>query len=74
MSRGDAGTTNPALLDRLGDWRDHEAWVDFVTRYDPVIRSAASRYRLDDETTEELCQRVWIDLRGECGRSGTTRA
>ena len=60
MIRGDAGTTDPTLLNRLGDWRDHEAWVDFVTRYDPVIRSASSRYRLDAETTEELCQRVWI--------------
>jgi RNA polymerase sigma factor (sigma-70 family) len=58
----DAGTTNPTLLNRLGDWRDHEAWVDFVTRYDPVIRSSCRRYRLDAETTEELCQRVWIDL------------
>ena len=62
MIRCDAGTTNPTLLNRLGDWRDHEAWVDFVARYDPVIRSASSRYRLDAETTEELCQRVWIDL------------
>src|SRR5208337_3264625 len=58
----DAGTTNPTLLNRLGDWRDHEAWVDFVIRYDPVIRSTSRRYRLDAESTEELCQRVWIDL------------
>jgi RNA polymerase sigma factor (sigma-70 family) len=62
MVRYDAGTTNPTLLNRLGDWRDHEAWVDFVTRYDPVIRSTSSRYRLDAESTEELCQQVWIDL------------
>ena len=62
MVRYDAGTTNPTLLNRLGDWRDHEAWVDFVTRYDPVIRSTSRRYRLDAESTEELCQRVWIDL------------
>jgi RNA polymerase sigma factor (sigma-70 family) len=62
MSRYDAGTTNPALLNRLGDWRDHEAWVDFVMRYDPVIRTSCRRYRLDAEATEELCQRVWIDL------------
>ena len=62
MIRYDAGTTNPTLLSRLGDWRDHEAWVDFVMRYDPVIRSTSSRYRLDAETTDELCQRVWIDL------------
>jgi RNA polymerase sigma-70 factor (ECF subfamily) len=62
MIRYDAGTTDPALLNRLGDWHDREAWVDFVTRYDPVIRSISRRYRLDADTTEELCQRVWIDL------------
>ncbi len=62
MVRYDAGTTNPALLNRLCDWRDHEAWVDFVTRYDPVIRFSSRRYRLDPESIEELCQRVWIDL------------
>ena len=62
MVRYDAGTTNPTLLNRLGDWRDHEAWVDFVTRYDPVIRLSCRRYRLNAENTEELSQRVWIDL------------
>ena len=62
MIHCDAGTTNPSLLNRLGDWGDHEAWVDFVARYDPEIRSASGRYRLDPETTDELCQRVWIDL------------
>jgi RNA polymerase sigma-70 factor (ECF subfamily) len=58
----DAGTTNPTLLNRLGDWLDREAWVEFVTRYDPVIRSSCRRYRLEAESTEEVCQRVWIDL------------
>jgi RNA polymerase sigma factor (sigma-70 family) len=62
MGGYDAGTTNPALLNRLGDWRDREAWIDFVTRYDPVIRLCCRRYRLDAVTTEELCQRVWIEL------------
>lgn len=62
MIRNAAGTTNPALLNRLGDWRDREAWIDFVTRYDPVIRSISKQYQLDHDTTEELCQRVWIDL------------
>jgi RNA polymerase sigma-70 factor (ECF subfamily) len=62
MIRYDAGTTNPTLLNRLDDWRDREAWVDFVTRYDPVIRAVSKRYRFDDDLTEELCQRVWIDL------------
>jgi RNA polymerase sigma-70 factor (ECF subfamily) len=58
----EAGPTNPTPLNRLGDWRDREAWVEFVTRYDPVIRLASCRYRLDAESSEELCQRVWIDL------------
>jgi RNA polymerase sigma factor (sigma-70 family) len=58
----DAGTTNPTLLNRLCDWRDHEAWFDFVARYDPVIRLSCRRYGLDAETKEEICQRVWIDL------------
>ncbi len=62
MVHYDAGTTNPTLLYRLGDWRDHEAWVDFVARYDPVIRFSCRRYRLDAESLEELCQRIWIDL------------
>jgi RNA polymerase sigma-70 factor (ECF subfamily) len=62
MVRYDAVTTNPRLLSRLGDWRDHDAWVDFVTRYDPVIRLYTRRYRLSADCTEELCQRVWIDL------------
>src|SRR5262249_37116561 len=60
--RHDADTTNPALLIRLGDWRDHEAWVDFIVRYDPVIRSCRRQFRLDAEAIDELCQRVWIDL------------
>ncbi len=58
----DAGTTNPTLLNRLGNWRDHEAWLDFVMRYDSVIRFTCRRYRLSPESTEELGQRVWIEL------------
>jgi RNA polymerase sigma factor (sigma-70 family) len=62
MIRYDAGTTNPTLLNRLCDWRDHDAWVDFVARYDPVIRLACRRYRLGADNIDELSQRVWIDL------------
>ncbi len=60
----DAGKTSPTLLNRLCDWRDHDAWVDFATRYNPAIRSFLRRYRLDPESTEELCQRVWVELAG----------
>jgi hypothetical protein len=62
MIHYDAGTTNPTILTRLCDWRDHEAWVDFVKRYDPVIRLSCRGYRLSAELVDELSQRVWIDL------------
>jgi RNA polymerase sigma-70 factor (ECF subfamily) len=62
MIHHDAGTTNPTLLNRLCDWQDREAWIDFVARYDPFIRWFADRYRLDAESTEELCQHIWIEL------------
>jgi RNA polymerase sigma factor (sigma-70 family) len=62
MVRYNAGTTNPTLLNRLGDWRDHEAWIDFVTRYDPVIRLTCRQYRLSAENADEVSQKVWIDL------------
>jgi RNA polymerase sigma-70 factor (ECF subfamily) len=62
MHRLDADTTSPTLLSRLGNWQDREAWVDFVARYDRVIRSSCRRFRLDADLTDELCQRVWIDL------------
>jgi RNA polymerase sigma-70 factor (ECF subfamily) len=55
-------TTDRALLDRLGDWADHLAWVEFVRRYDPLIRRLCRAYRFDPETQEELCQRIWIEL------------
>ncbi len=75
MIRYDAGTTNPAFLEPSGySAGDQPAWVDFVTRYDPVIRLSCRRYRLDADTTEELCQLVWIDPgAANAARSATTQ-
>jgi len=56
------GTTNPILLLRLADWRDHPAWSEFVARYAPLVRSRCRRFQLDDDATEEVCQRIWIGL------------
>lgn len=58
----DGDTTSPAFLGRLVDWRDDEAWSEFVRRYDPLIRRACRRFRLDAEAHEDLCQQVWIEL------------
>jgi RNA polymerase sigma factor (sigma-70 family) len=62
MASKEGGTTSPALLNRLVDWRDDGAWNEFVERYRPLIEGWCRRMRLDGETTEELCQRLWIEL------------
>ena len=62
MGMRDGGTTSPALLNRLVDWRDDAAWREFVERYRPLIQVWCRRMRLDADTTEELCQRIWINL------------
>ncbi len=64
MRRQDGETTDAALLDRLGDWADRCAWDEFVRRYDAAIRRHCRAYRFDAETTEELCQRIWVELAG----------
>jgi len=56
------GTTNPLLLLRLADWRDHPAWGEFVARYAPLVRSRCRRFHLDAEASEDACQRIWIGL------------
>ncbi|AMV40602.1 RNA polymerase sigma factor [Planctomyces sp. SH-PL62] len=60
----DGETTDGALLERLGDWADHAAWAEFVRRYDRAIRRNVRSYRFDADATEELCQRIWIELAG----------
>ncbi|HXY35929.1 MAG TPA: sigma-70 family RNA polymerase sigma factor [Planctomycetaceae bacterium] len=62
MGVTDGGTTSPVLLNRLVDWNDDAAWAEFVERYRPLIQVWCRRMRLDDDTTEELCQRIWINL------------
>jgi RNA polymerase sigma-70 factor (ECF subfamily) len=62
MRRNDGGTTSPTLLRRVGDWDDLPAWHEFVARYDPLLRRWCREYRLDDDATGEVCQRVWVEL------------
>jgi RNA polymerase sigma factor (sigma-70 family) len=62
MRVSDGGTTSPALLNRLVDWRDDAAWTEFVDRYRPLIELWCRRMGLDPDTADELCQRIWIDL------------
>jgi RNA polymerase sigma factor (sigma-70 family) len=58
----DGGKTSPTLLDRVRDWRDHPAWVEFHERYDSLLHRWCSRFSLDADTSDELCQRIWVEL------------
>jgi RNA polymerase sigma factor (sigma-70 family) len=55
-------TTSPTLLNRVRQWQDHRAWTAFFERYDPMMRSWCGRLCLDADTSDELCQRIWIEL------------
>jgi len=75
----DGETTDGALLERLGDWADAEAWGEFVRRYDPTIRRHVGRYRFAPDSAEDLCQRIWVELAGRmrgyrCEPGGRFRA
>ncbi len=58
----DDGSTSPRLLSEVADWQDHPAWVSFRGRYDPLLRRWCHGYGLDDDSIDEVCQRIWIEL------------
>ena len=62
MEQGSGSTTSPALLDRVRDQCDHPAWVEFVERYEPLLRRWCRCYELDDQAADELCMRTWERL------------
>lgn len=57
-----ARTTDPIRLERVRNWRDHDAWVWFVRRYEPQLRAICRRHGLDGDRADEACQRAWIKL------------
>jgi RNA polymerase sigma factor (sigma-70 family) len=62
MNSNDTTRTSPTLLRRTADWRDHDAWREFIARYDPLIRSWCREYRLDDDLAEDVSQLFWMEL------------
>ena len=62
MGQSGGETTSPTLLERVRDRRNHPAWAEFFERYDPLLHCWCRRYRLDDESSDELCQRTWNKL------------
>lgn len=60
-------TTNPSLLLKIRDHRDHESWTLFVNLYAPPIYRFLKRQGLQDADAADLAQEVftavalWID-------------
>jgi len=53
-------TTRASLLFRLRDWHDHEAWVEFVSLYEPVAYRLLRRHGLQDADAREVVQQLLI--------------
>lgn len=49
-------STRASLLLRLRDSRDHEAWLEFVSIYEPVIYRLLRRHGLQDADAREVMQ------------------
>jgi RNA polymerase sigma-70 factor (ECF subfamily) len=49
-------STRGSLLLRLRDWQDHEAWLEFVSLYEPVTYRLLRRYGLQDADAREIMQ------------------
>ena len=53
-------TTRASLLFRLRDSQDHEAWVEFVETYEPIIYRQLRKCGLQDADARELMQEFLI--------------
>jgi RNA polymerase sigma-70 factor (ECF subfamily) len=55
-----APSTRSSLLVRLGDVRDHKAWVEFVTLYEPVVYRLLRQRGLQDVDARDLMQELFL--------------
>jgi RNA polymerase sigma factor (sigma-70 family) len=53
-------TTRASLLLRLRDPQDHEAWVEFVSLYEPVAYRLMRRHGLQDADAREVMQELFM--------------
>ena len=51
-------STRGSLLLRLRDWQDHEAWLEFVSLYEPATYRLLRRYGLQDADAREVMQEL----------------
>ena len=57
-----APSTRASLLLRLCDSEDHEAWVEFVTLYEPVIYRLLRRHGLQDADARDIMQELLLAI------------
>ena len=53
-------TTRASLLLRLRDPQDHQAWLEFVTLYEPVTYRIFRRHGLQDADAREVTQELFM--------------
>src|SRR5947207_11048839 len=61
-------TTRASLLLRLCDPRDHDAWMEFVSLYEPVIYRVLRRTGLQDADALEVLQELLLAVSRNIGR------
>jgi RNA polymerase sigma factor (sigma-70 family) len=55
-------STRASLLLRLRDRQDHEAWVEFVTLYEPVTYRLLRRNGLQDADARDVMQQLFLTV------------
>ena len=55
-------TTRSSLLLRLRDPEDHEAWIDFVTLYEPAVYRLLRRHGLQDVDARDVMQELFLTV------------
>ncbi len=55
-------TTRASLLLRLCDSQDHEAWVEFVTLYEPVVYRLLRQNGLQDADARDVMQELFLTV------------
>lgn len=53
-------STHASLLLRLRDSKDHEAWTEFVSIYEPAVYRLLRRHGLQDADTQEVMQELFL--------------
>ena len=61
-------TTRASLLLRLRDPQDHDAWVEFVSLYEPVVYCVLRRAGLQDADALEMSQELFLAVNRNIGR------